>query len=119
MNYVDGFIVPVPIKKVGEYVKLARKVGKIWRELGALEYHECMADHVDLGPKSPFARGVKLKKGETVFFSYIVYKSRKDRDRVNDLVMKDPRVAKLCKVGEMPFDFKRMGWGGFKAKHSC
>ena len=93
MPYVDGFIVPVPKKKVDAYRRLARKAGKIWKEYGALEFKECIADDVKKGKWTSFPRSVKLKPTETVMFSYIVYKSRKDRDRINAKVMKDPRLG--------------------------
>jgi len=114
MAYVDGFIVPVPKKNVEAYRRLARKAGKIWREYGALEFKECVADDVKMGKRTSFPRSVKRKPSETVMFSYIVYKSRKDRDRINAKVMKDPRLAKMMDVKAMPFDAKRMIYGGFK-----
>jgi uncharacterized protein YbaA (DUF1428 family) len=113
LPYVDGFIVPVPKKNVVAYRKLARKAGKIWKEYGALEFKECVADDVKKGKWTSFPRSVKLKPNETVFFSYIVYKSRKDRDRINAKVMKDPRLGGMD-MKDMPFDGKRMIWGGFK-----
>lgn len=115
MAYVDGFIVPVPKKKLDAYRKLARKAGKIWKEHGALEFHECIADDVSVGKRTSFPRSVKLKPDETVFFSWIVYKSRKDRDRVNAKVMSDPRLAGSMTLEGMPFDGKRMIYGGFKS----
>ena len=114
MAYVDGFIVPVPRKKIEAYRRMARKGGKIWREHGALEFRECMADDVKWGKRTSFPRSVKLKAGEVVWFSFIVYKSRKDRDRVNAKVMKDPRLADMMDPKDMPFDAKRMIYGGFK-----
>ena len=113
MPYVDGFIVPVPKKKVEAYRRLARKAGKIWKEYGALEFKECIADDVKKGKWTSFPRSVKLKPGETVMFSYIVYKSRKDRDRINAKVMKDERLTSMGNV-PMPFDARRMIYGGFK-----
>jgi uncharacterized protein YbaA (DUF1428 family) len=113
-NYVDGFIVPVPKKSLPDYRRLARKAGKIWREHGALEFRECLADDVKVGKLTSFPRSVKLKPGETVVFSWIVFKSRADRDRVNAKVMKDPRLAKMMDMDSMPFDPKRMIYGGFK-----
>ena len=113
MVYVDGFIVPVPKKKVEAYKRLARKAGKIWREHGALDFKECIADDVKVGKLTSFPRSVKLKPSETVFFSYIVYKSRAHRDRVNAKVMKDKRFANMD-MKDMPFDGKRMIYGGFK-----
>jgi uncharacterized protein YbaA (DUF1428 family) len=114
MAYVDGFIVPVPRKKIETYRRMARKGGKIWREHGALEFRECMADDVKWGKRTSFPRSVKLKAGEVVWFSFIVYKSRKDRDRINAKVMKDPRLADMMDPKAMPFDAKRMIYGGFK-----
>jgi uncharacterized protein YbaA (DUF1428 family) len=114
MSYVDGFLVPVPKKKLAAYRSMAAKAGKIWREHGALEFRECIADDVSWGKRTSFPRSVKQKNGETVFFSYIVYKSRADRDRVNAKVMKDKRLAKMMDPKAMPFDAKRMIWGGFK-----
>ena len=114
MAYVDGFVVPVPKRKLAAYRSMARKAGKVWREHGALEYRECVADDVKWGKRTSFPRGVKQKPGETVFFSYIVYKSRADRDRVIARVMKDKRLAAMMNPKTMPFDAKRMIYGGFK-----
>jgi uncharacterized protein YbaA (DUF1428 family) len=113
MAYVDGFIVPVPKKKLAAYRRLARLAGKIWREHGALEYRECVADDVPKGKLTSFPRSVKLKPSETVVFAWIVYKSRAHRDRVNAKVMADPRFAGMD-MKTMPFDGKRMIFGGFK-----
>jgi uncharacterized protein YbaA (DUF1428 family) len=113
MAYVDGFIVAVPKKNLDACRRLARKAGKIWKEYGALEFKECVADDVKKGKWTSFPRSVKLKPNETVVFSYIVYKSRRDRDRINAKAMKDPRLGGLD-VKEMPFDAKRMIYGGFK-----
>jgi len=114
MNYVDGFVVPVPAKNLAAYRRMASLAGKVWREHGALEYIECLADDVKPGKYTSFPQSVKLKRGETVVFSWIVYKSRKDRDRVNAKVMKDPRLAAMMNPKALPFDGKRMFWGGFK-----
>ncbi len=114
MVYVDGFIVPVPKKNLAAYRNLARKAGRIWKEFGALEFKECVADDVKVGKWTSFPRSVKRKPNETVVFSYIVYKSRRDRDRINAKVMKDPRLAKVMAGKDMPFDGKRMIYGGFK-----
>ena len=114
MSYVDGFLVPVRKNKVATYRRMAAKAGKIWREHGALEFRECIADDVKWGKRTSFPRSVKQKTGETVFLSYIVYKSRADRDRVNAKVMKDKRLAKMMEFKDLPFDAKRMIWGGFK-----
>jgi uncharacterized protein YbaA (DUF1428 family) len=110
-KYIDGFVVPVPKKNVEAYRRLAKKAGKVWLEYGALEYIECVADDVKKGKITSFPQSVKLKPNETVFFSWIVYKSRSHRDRVLAKVMKDPRLAGMS---EMPFDGKRMIYGGFK-----
>ncbi|MBS4084944.1 MAG: DUF1428 domain-containing protein [Rhizobiales bacterium] len=114
MEYVDGFLIAVPKKKVAQYKKIAKLASKIWREYGALDYRECLADDVPYGKRTSFPRAVKQKTGETVIFAYIVYKSRKQRDAINKKVMKDPRLAKMMTPGAMPFDTKRMIWGGFK-----
>ncbi|HEY4644902.1 MAG TPA: DUF1428 domain-containing protein [Steroidobacteraceae bacterium] len=113
-KYVDGFIVPVRKRGIATYRQMARKCGKIWREYGALEFRECIADDVKRGKYTSFPRSVKLKADEVVWFSWIVYKSRKDRDRVNAKVMSDPRLAAMMKGKSMPFDGKRMIYGGFK-----
>ena len=114
MNYVDGFVVPVPKKKLAAYRSMARRAGKVWREHGALAYFECVADDVKPGKHTSFPQSVKLKPGETVVFSWIVYKSRAARDRINAKVMKDPRLADMMDPKTLPFDGKRMFWGGFK-----
>ena len=114
MGYVDGFVVPVPKKKLKAYQAMARKAGKIWREHGALDFKECVADDVKPGKFTSFPQSVKLKPGETVMFSFIVYKSRAQRDRVNARVMKDPRIAAMGGPKDMPFDARRMVFGGFK-----
>ncbi len=113
--YVDGFLLPVPKKNIEKYRKMSAKAGKVWREHGALEYRECVADDVKVKRMASFPRAARAKKGETVFFSYIVYKSRAHRDRVNAKVMKDPRLASMMAGNEMPFDVKRMCYGGFRA----
>ena len=114
MAYVDGFLIPVPKKKAAAYRAMARKAGKVWREHGALDYKECVADDVKPGKWTSFPRAVKLKAGEAVWFSYIVYKSRQHRDRVLAKVMKDKRLAAMMDPKKMPFDGKRFMWGGFK-----
>jgi uncharacterized protein YbaA (DUF1428 family) len=114
MPYIDGFIIAVPKKNIDTYRKISRKCGKIWREFGALDYREAVADDVDVGKVTSFPRAVKMKPDETVIFAYILYKSRRDRDRINARVMKDPRLAKMMTPGSMPFDGKRMIVGGFK-----
>jgi len=114
MSYVDGFVLPVPNKNMAAYRKMARLAGKVWREHGALDYKECIADDVKPGKHTSFPQSVKLKKDETVIFSFIVYKSKADRNRVNKKVMSDPRLAAMMDPKKMPFDGKRMFWGGFK-----
>lgn len=113
-NYVDGFVVPVPKKNFAKYKKMAASFGKVCREHGALEYVESVADDVKKGKITSFPRSVKLKSGETVIFSYAVYKSRAHRDAVMKKVMSDPRLAKMMDPKKMPFDGIRMFWGGFK-----
>jgi uncharacterized protein YbaA (DUF1428 family) len=113
-NYVDGFVVPVPKRKLDAYRRLSRKAGKVWREHGALEYRECAGDDVPIGKTTSFPRSVKVKRGETVIFSWIAYKSRAHRDRVNTKVMADPRVAEMMEMKDAPFDPERMIYGGFK-----
>ena len=114
MAYVDGFVIPLPKKNLAAYRAMAKKAGKVWREHGALDYKECIADDVKVGKRTSFPRSVKMKSTETVVFSYIVYKSRADRDRCLAKVMKDPRLAKMMDPKNMPFDGKRMIYGGFK-----
>ena len=114
MPYVDGFVVPVPNGKLAAYRRMAQKAAKIWKEHGALEFRECVADDVKVGKWTSFPRSVKLKRGETVLFSYIVFKSRAYRDRVNAKVMTDPRLAWMMSGKDMPFDGKRMIYGGFQ-----
>jgi len=114
MSYVDGFIVPVRKRDLAAYRRMAKQAGKVWREHGALEFRESIADDVSWGKRTSFPRSVKQKNGETVVFSYIVYKSRADRDRINAKVMKDKRLAKMMELKGLPFDAKRMIWGGFK-----
>ena len=116
MSYVDGFVVPVPKKKLKAYFEIARKAGKVWKDHGAIDYVECVADDVKVGKWTSFPRSVKLKRGETVVFSYIVYKSRKQRDIIMGKVMKDKRLADMMDPKKMPFDGKRMIWGGFKTE---
>ena len=114
MPYVDGFVAPVPRKQVDAYKRMAKLAGKVWREHGALEFRECIADDVKVGKVTSFPRSVKLKRSEVVFFSYIVYKSRAHRDAVNAKVMADPRLAKQMTPEHTPFDARRMIYGGFK-----
>jgi uncharacterized protein YbaA (DUF1428 family) len=113
-RYVDGFVLPVPKRNADKYRRMAQVAGKVWKDHGALEYHECIADDVKPGKWTSFPQSVKLKPDEAVWFSWIVYKSRKHRDAVNKKVMKDPRLATMMDPKKMPFDGKRMFWGGFK-----
>jgi uncharacterized protein YbaA (DUF1428 family) len=115
MSYVDGFLVPVPKKNIKKYMTISKKAGRVWKDHGALEYVEAVADDVKPGKWTSFPQSVKLKKNEVVVFSYIVYKSRTHRDRVLKKVMSDPRLADMMQdPKKMPFDGKRMIWGGFK-----
>ena len=114
MSYVDGFVLPLPKKNLQAYRRIAQKAGKIWKEHGALEYIECIGDDVKPGKLTSFPQSVKLKADETVVFSWIVFKSRAHRDRVNKKVMEDPRLAAMMEGKDMPFDSKRMIYGGFK-----
>ena len=117
MLYVDGFVLPVPKKNVKAYRKIAQKAGRIWREYGALEYREAVGDDLNAKWGVPFPRLARARKGETVFFSWIVYRSRAQRDRINAKIVKDPRLAAMVDPKDprkMPFDMKRMAYGGFK-----
>ena len=114
MAYVDGYVLPLPKKNIAAYKTLSRKAGKVWMDHGALHYVECVEDDVKPGKKTSFPQAVKLKEGEVVVFSWIVYKSRAARDRINKKVMADPRLASMMDIKRMPFDPKRMFWGGFK-----
>jgi uncharacterized protein YbaA (DUF1428 family) len=111
--YVDGYVIPVPRKKVRAYRRIAQKAGRIWRKHGALEFRECVGDDLKVKGLVPFPRLIRVKPGETVVFSWVVYRSRAHRDRVNAKVMKDPRIADMSEK-EMPFDMRRMAYGGFK-----
>jgi uncharacterized protein YbaA (DUF1428 family) len=113
MSYVDGFVVPVPKRKLPAYRRLARKGGRVWMKHGALSYHECVADDVKKGKVTSFPKSVRLKRDETVIFAWIAYKSRRHRDQVNARVMKDP-MMKDFDPKTLPFDGRRMFWGGFK-----
>ena len=114
MRYVDGFVIPMPKKNVETYRRMAKAAGKIWMEHGALQYIECVGEDLKVTMGLPFARLAKTKPGETVVFSWILYKSRAHRDRVNANVMKDPRMQKMMQDGVMPFEVKRMAYGGFE-----
>jgi uncharacterized protein YbaA (DUF1428 family) len=114
MPYVDGYVLPVPKKNLKAYRRIAQVAGKVWKSHGALDYKECAGDDLKTKWGIPFPRLAKTKPGETVVFSWIVFKSRKDRDRVNAKVMKDKRLADCMDPKKMPFDCKRMCYGGFK-----
>ncbi len=114
MSYVDGYILPVPKKAIKTYQSIAAKAGKIWKEHGALDYKECVLEDPTHHGMVPFAKAAKVKPGETVVFAYVLYKSRKHRDSVNAKVMKDPRLSTMCDPKKMPFDVKRMVYGGFQ-----
>src|SRR6478752_6690122 len=112
--YVDSFVLPIPNKNVKAYLKMARLAGKVWKDHGAIDYVECMADDVKSGKVTSFPQSVKLKKGEVVFFSWVTYKSKAQRERVMKKVMSDPRLSSFMDPSKMPFDGMRMFWGGFK-----
>lgn len=112
-RYVDGFVLVVPKKNIDAYKRMAQKGAVVWRDHGALEYRECIGDDMNIKWAVPFPKIMKAKPGETIVLSWIVYKSRKDRDKINAKVMKDPRLAKMMDPAKMPFDFKRMVFGGF------
>lgn len=114
MKYVDGYVLPVPKKNLAAYRRMAQKAGKIWMEHGALQFCECVGDDLKTKMAVSFSTTIKLKKGETVVFSWIMFKSRAQRDSVNAKVMKDPRLAKMMDMKSLPFDSKRMVYGGFK-----
>jgi len=114
MSYVDGYLLPVPKKHLATYRKMAQAAGKVWREHGALDYKECAADDVAIKGFKSFPKIIGAKRGETVIFAYVVFKSRAHRDKVNGKVMKDPRLTASMDEKSMPFDCKRMAWGGFK-----
>jgi uncharacterized protein YbaA (DUF1428 family) len=113
-HYIDGFVIPVPKKKLAAYTRMARQASKVWIEHGALEYKECVGDDLDVPGTLPFPKGIRTRPGETVIFSYVVYRSRAHRDHVNARIMKDPRLAAMCDPADMPFDCRRMLYGGFK-----
>ena len=114
-KYVDGFVLPIPKKNLDTYRRIARKCGKVWREHGALDYKECVAEDVKRGKVTSFPQSVELKRGEVVVFAYIVYRSRAHRDKVNKKVMSDPRLKGIMDPKDSPFDTSRMIWGGFEA----
>ncbi len=113
-QYVDGFVIPIPKKNKAAYRRMAQAAGKVWMEFGAVQFRECIGDDLDTNMGSSFGKMGKLKPGETVMFSWIVFKSKADRKRVNAKVMKDPRIAKMMTGKPMPFDIKRMAYGGFQ-----
>jgi uncharacterized protein YbaA (DUF1428 family) len=114
MNYVDGYVIPIPKKNLNAYRRIAQKAGKVWRDHGALEYRECVGEDLKVKWGVPFPKTLKVKAGETIVFSYIVFKSRSHRDSVNAKVMKDKRLAEMMDVSAMPFDCQRVVYGGFK-----
>jgi uncharacterized protein YbaA (DUF1428 family) len=113
-QYVDGFLLAIPKKNIAAYKRMATKASKVWKEHGALEYRECVGEDLKVKFGVPFPKMAKAKPSETIVFAWVVYKSRKHRDSVNAKVMKDPRMAKMCDPNDMPFDCKRMAWGGFE-----
>lgn len=114
MSYVDGFVLPVPVANLDAYKKMARRAGKIWMEHGAVQYIECVADDVQPGKVTSFPQAVQLKEDEVVVFAWVVYRNRRERDRINKKVMSDPRLADMMDPKSLPFDGMRMFWGGFK-----
>ena len=114
MAYVDGFLLPIPKRNIPAYRRLALKAGKVWKEHGALDYKECVGDDLFIKGVKPFPRQLRVKAGETVVFSWILYRSRAHRDRVNKKVMSDPRLASMMDPKNSPFDMKRMLYGGFR-----
>lgn len=114
MAYVDGFVIPVAKKNLAAYKRMSKTAGKVWRRLGAIDYKECAGDDLNVKMGLPFGKLAKLKRGETVVFSWILYKSKAHRDAVNAKVMKDPRILAMMKDKPMPFDDRRMSYGGFK-----
>ena len=113
-HYVDGFVVPVPARKLDAYRQMAEKAGRIWLEHGALQFCECAGDDVKPGKVTSFPQSVQLKDGEVVVFSWIVYESREARDRINAKVMADPRLEEMMDPKDLPFDAMRMFFGGFR-----
>lgn len=113
MSYVDGFVLCVPEKKLPEYREMARKAGEVWREHGAVQFVECAGDDLEVKDVLPFPKLAPVQSGETVVFSWIMFKSREHRDEVNKKVMEDPRIKEMCGSDNMPFDCSRMAYGGF------
>lgn len=116
MSYIDGFVLIVPKKNVKAYCKMAKQAGKLWREHGALEYFECMSDDVKVKMGLPFPRLTSAKPSEVIFFSWILFKSKAHRNKVNAKVLKDKRIENMCDPNNMPFEMKRMSYGGFSVK---
>ena len=114
MAYVDGFLLPIPRRNVKRYKVMAQLAARVWREHGAVEYHECVGDDLKVKMGMSFLRASRARAGETAIFAWILYKSRAHRDRVNKKVMKDPRIVKMMEDTQMPFDVKRMAYGGFR-----
>jgi uncharacterized protein YbaA (DUF1428 family) len=114
VKYVDGYVLPLPKKHLKAYVRMAKLASRVWHDHGALEYRECVGEDLAVKMGTPFTRSMKTKPGETVVFAWVVFKSRAHRDRVNAKVMKDPRLAKMMDMKDMPFDMKRMVYGGFE-----
>jgi uncharacterized protein YbaA (DUF1428 family) len=114
MKYVDGFVIPMPKKNMAAYQRIAKQARKIWLDHGALDYRECVGDDLNVKMGVPFPKLANARKGDTVVFAYIVYKSRAHRDKVNAMVMKDPRMNAMCDPNNLPFDCNRMTFGGFK-----
>jgi len=113
-RYVDGFLIPIAKDRVNEYREMAQKAGEIWKELGALEYYECVGDDLDIEEMVSFKKAADASEDETVIFSWIVFESREQRDRVNAAVMNDPRIKEMMESGPELFDYRRMAYGGFK-----
>ncbi len=113
-DYIDGYLLVIPRAKLPAYKKLARGAGKIWKEHGALDYRECVSDELDVPFGRPYDKLLKCGPDEVIVFAWIVYKSKAARNRVNKLVQADERIAAMCDPGNMPFDTKKMSWGGFK-----
>ena len=114
-HYVDGFLVPLPLEKLTEYQQMASKAGAVWKEHGAIAYWECVGDDLDIPEMASFRKAAGCKDNETVVIAWIIFASREERDRINALVMADPRLADMCDKDNPPFDFKRMAYGGFKS----
>ena len=114
-HYIDGFLLPIAPEKLPEYQQMANKAGAVWKEHGAIAYRECAGDDLDIAEMTSFRTAAGCKDNETVVIAWIIYPSREERDRINALVMADPRLADMCDKDNSPFDFRRMAYGGFKA----